>query len=98
MLESVEQAPDLVIDRKTFPTNILTGVTKATKFWDGDYTKLNAKMDNALKATQERAVKAQTKANKLKKGRTKKEDQDAVQEPKATQVDAQEQTQDGERV
>ena len=55
LLESVEQAPDLVVDRKTFPTNILTGVTKATKFWDGDYTKLNAKM---------------SKAAKLKKGKT----------------------------
>ena len=68
LLESVEQAPDLVIDRKTFPINVGSIVTKATKFWDGDYTKLNAKMDKALKATQERAVKAQTKSDKLKKG------------------------------
>ena len=98
LLESVEQAPDLVIDRKTFPINILAGVTKATKFWDGDYTKLNAKMDNALKATQERAVKAQTKADKLKKGSTKKEDTDAVSEPEAAPLDAQEQAEDGKRV
>ena len=98
LLESVEQAPNLVIDRKTFPINVGSIVTKATKFWDGDYTKLNAKMDKALKATQERAVKAQTKADKLKKGRTKKEEPDAVPEPEAAPLDAQEQTQDGERV
>ena len=94
LLESVEQAPDLVIDRKTFPIGFGTLVTKATENFDGDFTTVN----NFMRDAQERAVKKQTKADSLKKGRTKKEVKDAVQEPETTQVDAQEQTQDGERV
>ncbi|QDP53656.1 MAG: hypothetical protein Unbinned5406contig1000_2 [Prokaryotic dsDNA virus sp.] len=93
LLESVEQAPDLVVDRKTFPIGIGRIVTKATEYFDGDFTTINA----PIKRAQDRAVKAQTKADKLKKG-AKKEEPDAVQEPEPTQVDAQEQTQDGERV
>jgi hypothetical protein len=94
LLESVEQAPDLVVDRKTFPIGIGTIVTKATENFDGDFTNVN----NFMRDAQERAVKKQTKADQLKKGVEKKEEQDAVQEPETTQVDAQEQAQDGKRV
>lgn len=66
LLESVEQAPDLVIDRKTFPIGIGKIVTKATEYFDGDFTTVNA----PLRRAQERAVKAQAKADKLKKGKT----------------------------
>ena len=41
LLESVEQAPDLVIDRKTFPIGIGTIVTKATENFDGNFTNVN---------------------------------------------------------
>ena len=95
LLESVEQAPDLVIDRKTFPTGFGTIVTKATGNFNGD---LNFSQNQRQQRSQARAVKRQRQADQLKKGVKKEEEQDAVQEPEATQVDAQEQTQDGERV
>ena len=95
LLESVEQAPDLVVDRKTFPTGFGTIVTKATGNFNGD---LNFSANQRQQSSQARAVKRQRKADQLKKGVKKEEEQDAVQEPEATQVDAQEQTQASERV
>ena len=91
LLESVEQAPDLVVDRKTFPTGFGTIVTKATGTFNGDF---NLSENQA----QQRRQAAQRKVDNLKKGRTKKEEPDAVPEPEAAPLDAQEQTQDGERV
>ena len=88
LLESVEQAPNLVVDRKTFPTGFGTIVTKTTGNFNGD---LNLSIN-------QQDQKIGRKNARLKKGVKKEEVKDAVQESETETLDAQEQAEDGKGV
>ena len=94
LLESVEQAPNLVVNRKTFPSGYGTIVVKANETFDGDYTKLHAGMAKAQKEALRKWHEfnesdlhmEKAKKEALKKG---KPDAQTTAEPSADRADTQ---------